>query len=95
MVREATERIVVPIPRKDIGANLLVSPSFYEFDNGESDWTDRSALFAVCQTQTTCFGVYLRPNVYAFQPVWPTDLPRELKFCWPTRSGLNHDGSGR
>src|SRR5437016_14136837 len=61
MVREATEGIVVPIPRKDIGSYLLFLPSFHELDNGESDWTDRSALFAVCQTQATCFGVYLRP----------------------------------
>src|SRR6266852_5404791 len=61
MVREAAERIVLTLPREDICAHIVNTPSLKVFDDRQPNGTNGFTFLTVLQPQAARLGVRLRP----------------------------------
>src|SRR5712664_3668302 len=61
MVREAAKRVVLTLPRENVCANIVSTPSLEIFDDRQPNGTDGFTLLTVLQPQAARLGVRLRP----------------------------------
>src|SRR6266849_364589 len=61
MVRKATERVVLTLPREDVCADIVGAPSLEMFDDRQPNGTDGFPFLTVLQPQAARLRVSLRP----------------------------------
>src|SRR6266581_3327698 len=61
MIREATKRVVLTLPRENVCADVVGTPLLEIFDDRQPNGTDGFTLLTVFQPQATRLGVRIRP----------------------------------